>query len=110
MADWPSIANANLGSSGELYKPQVRNEFEANYVQSRPRASREIRRFPLRWNCMSEADFSTLETFFIANQGGEFNYTDPRDSTAYVCRFSMDSILWDYVEGGRRVECPIEEV
>ena len=111
MADWPSIQKAEFGSDEEVYKPQIRALFEANYVQSRPACTRAIRRWTLKWNYMSEADFATLSTFFNANQGGSFNWTHPITGTVYVCRFSDNSLksTWSDV-GVRAVSAGIEEV
>ena len=111
MADFPSIPSADFGTEEEVYKPQIRTEFEAGYVQSRPRTTREIRRFPLSWSVLSEADYQTLETFFKANQGNSFNWTHPVTAAAYVCRFSTDSLKSVWIGPGyRAVQCPIEVV
>jgi|SRR3990172_1811820 len=114
MADWPSIATPTFGTSIDVYKPQIRNEFEGNYVQSRPRVSREIRRWRLVWNVMTEANYQTLESFFLANQGNSFNWTEPVTSTGYVCRFSENSLVSTHADKGatnyRRVEVMIEEI
>ena len=111
MADWPNIPAADFGTEEEVYKPQVRSEFEGGYVQSRPRTSREIRRFPLSWETMSSADYATLETFFKTYQGNSFNWTHPVTSVVYVCRFSTDSLMSIWTGPGyRSVKCPIEVV
>jgi len=114
MAAWPSIAEPTYGSSVEVYKPQVRTEFDGNYVQSRPRSTREIRRWTLKWNYMTEANYQTLETFFIANQGTSFTWTEPVTSTGYTCRFSGNGLSSTHVNRGatyyRSVDATIEEV
>lgn len=110
MADWPSIAAPSFDFEEEVYLPQVRQEFEANYVASRPRATREIRRWTLRWSRMTEADFQTLEAFFIANQGLTFGWTHPVTSGSYTCRFSGNGLVSRLTRPGiRGVECAIEE-
>ena len=110
MADFPSIKAPSYGLQGETYLPQVKNEFEANYVQSRPRATRAVERWNLGWEALPEADFQTLRTFFVANQGGLFTWTHPVTSTVYTCRFSGNGLKYSFAyPGHRRVECPIEE-
>ncbi len=112
MATFPAtLPNPNVGFDGELYLPQIRNEFEGNYVQSRPRSSRAIRRFALRWNVLTAAQFAILETFFLANQGSMFTYTDVI-GTERTCRFSADFLKWQYYNSSYyiNVECPLEEV
>ena len=91
MATWPDISLPSKIEE-ELYKPQVETEFEANYFASRPISSRAIRRWNLSWNSMSQGDLDTLQTFFIANQGLSFDWTNPRNSIGYSCRFIGDSI------------------
>lgn len=112
MATFPTtLPNPNVGFDGELYFPQIKSEFEGNYTQSRPRSARGIRRFPLIWNILSAADFGDLQTFFLANQGSMFTYTDVF-GILRTCRFSGDSLKWKYLNTSYyvNVECPIEEV
>ena len=90
MADWPSIS-APRTIEEEYYKPQIKTEFEANYTQSRAASSRAIHRWNLSF-VLSESDLGTLHTFFNTNLGIAFNWTNPRNSTTYSCRFSGDSI------------------
>ena len=106
MANWPSIATPSYGSGGELYKPQVQTEFEANYGQSRPAVTRTTIRWPLHWESMSAADFATLQTFFNTNQGNQItNFPEPETGTMYTIRFLEDRIRWTWNEyGGRTVD------
>lgn len=111
MPTWPSIMIPQYGTGGEFYRPQIRNEFEANYVQSRPRSTRGIMRWSLKWTAMPEADFQTLLTFFNTNQGLSFDWTESVTTTARVCRFSEDSLKWGHSEKGvRSVSVAIEEI
>lgn len=111
MANWPSMPAADFGTEEEVYRPQIRTEFEGGYVQSRSRTTREIRRFPLAWETMSNADYTTLETFFKENQGNSFNWTHPMTNVTYACRFSTDSLKSVWAGPGyRSVQCPIEVV
>ena len=110
MADFPSIATPQYGTTDETYLPQIRTDFEGGYVQSRKLSTRARRRMSLYWAALSEADYQALLTFFMANQGGSFNYTPPLGS-AGVWRFSGDSLAGEPVTlGYRKVELPIEEV
>jgi len=80
-------------------------------VQSRKRATREIRRWQLKWNVLTEANYQTLETFFITNQGDSFTGTDSITGIAGACRFSDNSLKSTQIAPGlRSVECIIEEV
>jgi hypothetical protein len=111
FSDWPSIVAPAYGTGGEQYQPQIRTEFEANYVQSRKRYSRMLMRWTLRWNAMPEADFQTLMAFFETNQGVAFNWTEPVTSAGRIVRFSMDGIQWTHINKGfRSVACELEEI
>jgi len=108
---WPSIAAPTYSTGGEVYRPQVRTEFEGNYVQSRPRSTRATRRWTLVWNAMTEANFSTLDAFFIANAGTTFSWTEPVTSTSYTVRFSEDSLKWTHSDKGvRSVQVGLETI
>lgn len=111
MANWPSISPPDYGLSEDFYKPQVRTEFEGNYVQSRPRSTRAVHRWSLKWSALLESEFQTLKTFFDTNQGTSFTWTHPLTSVSYSCRFSTDTLTSRIVVNDyREVECSIEEV
>ena len=113
MNAWPSnISPPDWDCEEEYYKPQIKDEFEANYVQVGPAASRGRSKFPLAWHLMSEAEYQTLLAFFAANQGSAFTYTHPIAATSHVCVFSANSIRskWHSVGWRSDVQCPIEEV
>ena len=111
MTNWPSIIVPSFPLEVEVYKPQVRTEFEGGYVQSRPRTTRAVRRWTLTWSSLPEADYQALAAFFVANQGGSFEWTDPVTGTGYTCRFSDDELVFSAIKPGRRQgECRIEEV
>jgi hypothetical protein len=96
----------------EVYKPAIKTEFEANYIQNRVVVSRTRRKFPLTWNYMTEANYQTLKTFFESYQGTVFVFTHPVEGTTHNCVFSESSLKSKWYSKGWRsaVECPIEEV
>ncbi len=94
-----------------VYKPALRTEFEAGYVQSRARCTRARRRFTLHWPAMAEAEYGALEEHFIANQGASFSWTHPVSSTSYTVRYAEDVIAGKPVlPGNRDVVVRLEEV
>lgn len=108
---WPSIAAPSYSTGGEVYRPQIRTEFEGNYVQSRPRTSRTTRRWTLVWENMSEADYGTFETYFLAHVGLTDTWTEPVTSTSYTFRFASDSLKWSHSNlGHRSVTVDIETI
>ena len=108
---WPSIAAPTYSTSGTVYRPQIRTEFEGNYVQSRPRSTRATRQWTLVWNAMTDADFATLDAFFIANVGETFSWTEPVTATGYTVRFSTDSLSYSFANKGiRSVQVGLETI
>jgi hypothetical protein len=99
---WPAIAAPTFTTGGAIYRPQIRTEFEGNYVQSRPRATRATRRWTLVWNAMTEAHYQLLDAYFIANIGVTFSWTEPITTTSYTVRFSEDSLQWSHFNKGVR--------
>jgi hypothetical protein len=110
---WPStLPTPSFGLEEEFYKPQIKTEKEANYVQTRRTASRGRRILPLAWTLMTEAEYQILEAFFDTYQGTMFTFTHPVTGTTYNCVFSANSIKAKWKSAGFRgdVQCPIEEV
>ncbi|HSW39593.1 MAG TPA: hypothetical protein VLL97_08900 [Acidobacteriota bacterium] len=114
MASWPSsLPPPDWGLEEEYYKPQLKMEFEANYGQSRPKATRGQDRWGnLGWGILEEAHYQTLKAFFSVNQGSVFLWTHPITGVSHNCRFSADSIKSSFGFPGWRknVQCPIEEI
>lgn len=111
MTNWPSISQPSYNSGEEYYRPQIKTEFEANYAQSRPSATRSIFRWSLKWESMSATDYSTLKTFFNTNQGNSFTWIHGITNVSYTVRFSENSLKAQYVNPDYvRVEVNIEEV
>ncbi|MFA5208638.1 hypothetical protein [Shewanella sp.] len=111
MATWPSIANPDFGMAEYIYLPIVRTEKEANYVQTRKRATRDRGSWDLSWKAMSETDYQTLLTFFLANQGTSFTWVHPKTAVSYTCVFSTDGLQSKIISPTRRsVEVAIEEI
>jgi hypothetical protein len=110
MAVWPNISASDYGLDEEYYKPQIRTEFEGNYVQSRAKSTRARNRWALHWLYMTEAEFQTLKTFFNTNQGLSFTWVHPVTSVSYSCFFSVDSLKSKInINGYREVDVMIEE-
>lgn len=113
MGVWPpTLPPPSWGIAEEIYRPQIKTEFESNYIQSRPRAIRARRRLPLEWKVMSEAEYRTLETFFELNQGKSFAFVHPLTGATHTCVFGADTLKSAWLSAGWRkdVQCPIEEV
>lgn len=110
MADWPSISNPDIFEE-ESYKPSIRTEFEGNYVQERALSTRVRRRWKLGWTKLTDANYSTLKTFFGTNKGTFFNWTHYLSSTVYVSIFSDNGLKATWASPGFwRVEANIEEL
>jgi len=69
------------------FKPQVKTNFDAGYVQSRANATRSRMEFSTGWDGITETELQSLITFFEDNIGTTFNWTHPTTSTVYTVRF-----------------------
>lgn len=109
--NWPSIQNPSRPFDEDVFLPQVRTEFEGNYVQTRPKVSRAKKKWALYWKGMREEDYQTLIKFFRLNQGTSFTWTHPVSGTSYTCVFSGDNLRSRIINVNRReVWCAIEEL
>jgi hypothetical protein len=60
---------------------------------------------------MSEADYQSLESAFIADAGLTFSWTEPVTNTAYTVRYSGDSLKWSHSDKGvRAVKVGLETI
>lgn len=97
MATYPTtIVAPNKGTSEEDYIPLIRTESDGNYPKTRRIATKSRKKFRLSYTNMTLADYTTLQTFFIANQGLSFTFTNPTDSISYDCIFAQDSLVKTY--------------
>ncbi len=106
---WPSIQKPGFPLNEEIHRPQIRNEFESGYVQSRPRATISKRRWKLQWKAMTEADWTSLASAFATDQGTTFSWSHPA-SGEYTVRYagdSLQSVL--FANGLRQVSVDLEE-
>jgi hypothetical protein len=96
----------------QRYRPQIKTEKEANYAQTRPKGSRARSiNINLVWPRITAAEGATgIQTFFDANQGTVFNWTDFFGNTLNVM-FADDSISIQPVEpyGYFKVSVTLEE-
>jgi hypothetical protein len=70
--------------------PSITTEVEGGYAIGRPRHTRPPRRsWTQGWDCASNADKITLETFWDSQKGRSnlFQWTNPDDNVVYVVRF-----------------------
>jgi phage-related protein len=88
----------DYGSGGTHYKPKVRTESSANYIQTRPSVSRSRETdITLNWPMLDATEYGSIIVFFDDHQGTAFYWTDPRGVTRIV-GFKEDGIKWEWVE------------
>ena len=85
---WPDV-QLPLNCDETTEDPVVRTEFETGIVQTRPRYTRMRGTWALGWANMRGAHYRALRDFFRQMKGGalSFNWTHPRDGTAFEVRF-----------------------
>ena len=93
MGAYPTLSmNPEFPLDVDVYKPQVRTQFEDGVVQSRARATKARDIFRLVYRSLPEADKVLLKTHFEANVGGTFSWTNPQDSVTYTVRYKDDKL------------------
>lgn len=109
-AAWPTTKpDYPLGEKTIL--PQVRTEFEAGYVMSRPRCTRSRGKWTCTWKLMLEAEYQNLLLHFQANQGDSWTWTHPVTAATYTVRYSGDDLSGSVPQPGyRSVSVELEEV
>jgi hypothetical protein len=112
MADWPvnSIGPPSYGMTDDFYRAQVKSEFEAGYVQSRPTATRGRRLFQLEWSILSDSKFETMKSFVNSNMGSTFTMSHAVTGEYMNLRFSDGYLRSKIVAPGfRAVTISVEE-
>lgn len=104
-ANWPAIAHPTFSTRVGVTLPALRSTSEAGYTIVRRGLALAKDKRSLTWAAMSDADFATLRTFFIANQGGSFYWSNPKtaDADFGVVReyfFADDELSFTEVEAG----------
>lgn len=102
MSTFPSISAPHYPSKEKLVQRKITSTFENGIEFGRKTSTIPKREFELMWTSMSEADYQTLEAFFIAQGAEPFNWTDPATSTAYVVRFPQGQLDSSHLWNGRR--------
>lgn len=112
MAVFPTLSvEPTVKYADEIVKPTVKVEFEGNYAQTRPKYTRSMEKFSLHFRPITEADKTTLKTFFNTNSGNSFTWTNPTNTIEYTIRFSEDTLRFKYILSERyEITIPLEEV
>jgi phage-related protein len=86
--NWPSV-QLPLSLDETPENPAIRTEFESGIVQTRAKFTRTRGTWGLSWANMRGADYRVLRDFYKQMKGGalSFNWTHPRDGTAFEVRF-----------------------
>ncbi len=100
------------GAKGEHYKPQIRTEKEANYVQVRSAAARARERsIHLPWDRIPIAEYQSIVAFFDSHIGEAFTWTSEVTGITHTVVFAQDSIPYEDVSHGmRKIDVYLEEM
>ena len=96
MATFPSLsADPTIRTPPVPVNPAIITDFEAGYVQSRPRFTRSIRRWEVTYDAMTGTDYALLETFYretVLGSSERFDWTDTH-SVVQTVRFTPGTLL-----------------
>lgn len=95
MSSFPSIQQPSYAISTTVGDNSIKSEMINGMVVSRPRYSRQLKKWELQWNGMPATDLGTLRTFYNTCFGGSvaFVWNDADDSNvAKSVRFDSDLV------------------
>lgn len=92
MAVFPTTPLPRVNSTRGKSLPAIKTVSEAGYRQTRKQFTKFSPMYKLNFDNISNAEYLTLETFFLANQGTIFTYTHPIEGVAYDVMFNQDEI------------------
>ena len=96
MATFPTLsADPSVHAPPVPVNPAIITDFEAGYVQSRPRFTRSIRRWEVTYDAMTGTDYALLETFYgetVLGSSVVFDWTDTH-SVVQTVRFTPGTLL-----------------
>ncbi len=96
MADYPTIQVAN-GLQQKTVKAQYKGQSAAGYMMTRAKATLSKKEFTVKYNKLTTTERDTLQTFFDANLGLEFNWTHPETGGAtYAVIFMDDELVFNW--------------
>lgn len=89
MADFPTLSSVAQACPDEPIDDTITSKSEGGYAQTRPRNTRQRRKFgPVKY-MLTEADWQALKTFDEQVGGWSiFNWTHPVSGTVYQVRFT----------------------
>lgn len=91
MTTFPTIQAPSISMPTKIKDPALKSELVNGMSITRPRYTRILREWSLKWNAMSDTDLTVLLTFFDTVGGGSasFTWTDEFNNT-YTVRFDGD--------------------
>jgi len=109
---FPDTIPGPIPFAGSFYLPQVKNDFEAPYQESRKEWTDGREKFTgFGWAYLTEDEFAVLLAFFKEVQGGTFYWNDDVTGKQYLLGSAADELKYQRVGGGgcSNVEWPLEE-
>ena len=118
MATWPATLptiSFSVGYSSQKLYSTIRTPFEAGYLGSRSRFTRDRMTFQCGFAGLDQTDLQTFLAFVDTCGGGgdTFSWDDDSQSTAvtYTVRLQEDQVTWEPVDNGRfKVMFSLEEI
>lgn len=85
--------------------PIYKSQMDAPYRVIRKKRTGSKRQWSFEWDesvALTEADYQTLRTFFLAHQGIAFTWTHYDTGTSYTVTFDQDELEGDFPYHGYR--------
>lgn len=111
MTTFPTIQAPSISMPTKVKDPALKSEFVNGMIITRPRYTRVLREWSLKWNALPDSDLTILLTFFSTVKGGsaEFAWSDEFGNT-YAVRFDGDIDHESVAAGHSKVTFKLAEV
>jgi len=96
MNTFPLTPCPRVGSKQTTILPIIKSESEGNYTKVRKIATRDRKKFELKYTTITHGEFAILESFFLANQGMMFEFTNQATDEVYTCIFTQSELPCNY--------------
>lgn len=91
MTTFPTIQTPSIAMPTKVKDPALKSEVVNGMSITRPRYTRILREWSLKWNAMPDTDLTTLLMFFDTVGGGSASFTwSDEFGNSYTVRFDGD--------------------
>jgi hypothetical protein len=102
---FPTLPDPIYPIKERTYYPAYKSQMDAPYRVIRRKWTLSKKIWTVEWteeNALTETNYQTLLTYFLAQQGSAFTWTHPDTSASYTVTFDQDELIGDIPYHGYR--------